>query len=391
MESKKLLVTLAVSAVLFSGCGLKSRETIIKVNDTQIQRAQFDKMFNAQAKNTMLGQMGIKIDKKKNGFMYYLIQDRVVNELIVKALLEQEAEKRGIKVTEEDINGQIESLMAQVGGKNELAKILKQHDISQADFKNDVAQEIKMKRLAKDVGGVSVSDSEVKKYYDQNPDKFHYPDKVRASHILIEANPEAIREQLLNDIRYKNLDNKALQAKVDEVMKEREAKANEILAQVKATPDDFAKIAKENSQDKTTAINGGDLGFFAAKEMVPEFSKAAFALKPNTMTDKLVKTQYGYHIIKATDRMAASTQPFEKVKVNLKVYLENQKQVEVLDKLTESLKKQAKIEYVNDEFDPTNIQKRVEAEVDAAPKKIEEMEKKAAESKAKEEAKANKK
>ena len=109
----------------------------------------------------------------------------------------------------------------------------------------------------------------------------------------------------------------------------------------------IAKIAKENSEDTATAVKGGDLGFFAEKEMVPEFSKAAFSMKPNSISEKPVKSQYGYHIIMVTDRAAASQDPFEKVKENIKGYLANQKQIEMIDQLTESLKKNAKIEYVN--------------------------------------------
>ena len=125
----------------------------------------------------------------------------------------------------------------------------------------------------------------------------------------------------------------------------------------------FAKLAKENSEDTASAEKGGDLGFFAAKEMVPEFSKAAFSMKPNSVSDKLVKTQFGYHIIMVTDRAAAGQDSFEKVKNNIKGYLENQKQVEMLDNLTESLKKNAKIEYVNPEYDPKAVQKGVQEQI----------------------------
>ncbi len=83
-------------------------------------------------------------------------------------------------------------------------------------------------------------------------------------------------------------------------------------------------------------------------------------MKPNTISDKPVKTQYGYHIIMVTDRSAAGVTPFEKAKENIKGYLENQKQIEAIDKLTESLKKNATIEFVNPEYDPKNVQKEVQ-------------------------------
>ena len=123
-------------------------------------------------------------------------------------------------------------------------------------------------------------------------------------------------------------------------------------------------MAKENSDDTASAVKGGDLGFFTAKEMVPEFSKAAFAMKPNTVSDKPVQTQFGYHIIMVTDRAAAGQTPYEKVKNDIKGYLENQKQIEMIDNLTESLKKNAKIEYVNQEFDPSYVKKEVKKTID---------------------------
>mgnify|MGYP001154938846 CR=1 FL=1 len=85
MRGKKLLATLAVSAVLFAGCGLKSQEAIIKVNDKKITQAQFDKMFDKQSGGGMLAAMGIDVKKDKNSFIYLLIKERVINELIVKA------------------------------------------------------------------------------------------------------------------------------------------------------------------------------------------------------------------------------------------------------------------------------------------------------------------
>ena len=94
--------------------------------------------------------------------------------------------------------------------------------------------------------------------------------------------------------------------------------------------------------------------------MVPEFSKAAFAMKPNTVSENLVQSPYGYHIIKVTDRMEAGTTPYVKVKDEIKFYLETQKQIEVLKKLTEGLMKNAKVEYLNDKYDPKKAPIKVE-------------------------------
>ena len=363
MRGKKLLTTLAVSALLFAGCGLKSGEAIIKVNDQNITQGQFDAEFDKQAGNGIAKALGIDVKDDKNSFLYMLIKDRVVNELIVKALLNQEMQKRGIEVTNKDVDDAIKEIIDKVGSKEQLDALLKQNGISNSQFKKDLKEEVKMKKLAKELGSSNVSDAEAKKFYNDNISKFKHPDKVRASHILISVNPQEIEEVVKSDPNNKNIDETAVKAKVAAEVQAKEAKANQILAEAKKNPTQFAKLAKENSEDTATANKGGDLGFFAAKEMVPEFSKAAFSMKPNTISDKPVKTQFGYHIIMVTDRSAAGQDPFEKVKPSIKAYLENQKQIELIDKLTESLKKSAKIEYINTSYDPANIQKGVQESI----------------------------
>lgn len=363
MRGKKLLTTLAVSAVLFAGCGLKSGEAIIKVNNQNITQGQFDAEFDKQAGNGIAKALGIDVKDDKNSFLYMLIKDRVVNELIVKALLNQEMQKRGIEVTNKDVDDAVKEIIDKVGSKEQLDALLKQNGISNSQFKKDLKEEVKMKKLAKELGSSSVSDAEAKKFYNDNISKFKHPDKVRASHILIAVNPQEIEEVVKSDPNNKNIDETAVKAKVAAEVQAKEAKANQILAEAKKNPTQFAKLAKENSEDTATANKGGDLGFFAAKEMVPEFSKAAFSMKPNTISDKPVKTQFGYHIIMVTDRSAAGQDPFEKVKPSIKAYLENQKQIELIDKLTESLKKSAKIEYINTSYDPANIQKGVQESI----------------------------
>lgn len=363
MRGKKLLTTLAVSAVLFAGCGLKSGEAIIKVNNQNITQGQFDAEFDKQAGNGIAKALGIDVKDDKNSFLYMLIKDRVVNELIVKALLNQEMQKRGIEVTNKDVDDAVKEIIDKVGSKEQLDALLKQNGISNSQFKKDLKEEVKMKKLAKELGSSNVSDAEAKKFYNDNISKFKHPDKVRASHILISVNPQEIEEVVKSDPNNKNIDETAVKAKVAAEVQAKEAKANQILSEAKKNPTQFAKLAKENSEDTATANKGGDLGFFAAKEMVPEFSKAAFLMKPNTISDKPVKTQFGYHIIMVTDRSAAGQDPFEKVKPSIKAYLENQKQIELIDKLTESLKKSAKIEYINTSYDPTNIQKGVQESI----------------------------
>ena len=318
---KKLLATLAISAVLFAGCGLKSGEAIIKVNNNTITQGQFDQEFDKQAGSGIAKALGIDIKDDRNSFLYLLIKERVINELIVKTLLDEEIAKRGITVSNKDVDDAIKEIIEKVGSKEQLNLLLKQNGLSNSQFKKDLKEEIKMKKLAEELGSSKVSDAEAKKFYNDNIKRFKHPDRVRAAHILISANPQEIEEVIKSDAKNKNLTETEIKAKVQEEINAREAKANQLLAEAKKDLTQFAKLAKENSEDTTTAVKGGDLGFFAEKEMVPEFSKAAFSMKPNTISDKPVKTQYGYHIIMVTDRAAAGLDPYEKVANSIKGYL----------------------------------------------------------------------
>ena len=386
MKGKKLLATIALSAILFTGCGIKSAQTIIKVNNGKITQGQFDEKFDQASQGGMFAQLGINVKDGKNNFLFYLIKDKVVNELIVKELLDQEMAKRGIKVSGADVDNAVKEIVDKVGSKEQLDQILKQNGVSAAQFKKDLTEEVKLKRLAQTLGVPAITDADTKKYYNDNIAKFKYPDKVRASHILIAVNPAEIEEVIKADKANKDLTEEQIKAKVNDEIAAKEAKAKEVLAKVQKDPANFAQIAKENSEDTTTAVKGGELGFFAAQEMVPEFSKAAFAMKPNTVSG-LVKTQFGYHIIKVTDRMAAGQEPYEKVKNDIKAYLQNQRELQAIDNLVESLKKSANIEYVNPEYDPKEIQKAVQTEIKNAPQTEARLKKEAEERKAKEQKK----
>lgn len=373
MKGKKLLATVALSAILFTGCGIKSAQTIIKVNGQSITQGQFDESFDKSAQGGMMSQLGINVKDGKNNFLYYLIKDKVVNELIVRELLNQEVEKRGIKVTNDDVDNAIKEIVDKIGSKEQLNQLLKQNGISSAQFKKDLKEEVKMKKLAKELVNVNISDADAKKYYNDNIQQFKYPDKVKASHILIAVNPQEIEEIITSDVENAGASKEEIKKKVDAEIASKKAKAEKLLAEAKKNPAQFDKLAKENSDDTTTAVKGGDLGFFAAQEMVPEFSQAAFSMKPNTISN-LVKTQFGYHIIKVTDRMEAGQQPFEKVKNDIKGFLENQKQLEAIDNLVESLKKNATIEYVNKEFDPQVIKESLQTEMKQGSEKAKEIE-----------------
>ena len=157
-----------------------------------------------------------------------------------------------------------------------------------------------------------------------------------------------------------------LKTKVQDEMNAKKEKAQKLQAQLKNLPKNFAKLAKENSEDIVSATRGGDLGFFAKEEMVPTFANVAFSIAPNTISD-VVKTDFGYHIIMVTDRNEAGTLTFEQSKKDIINYLEGRDKVEILKSKIESLKNEAKIEYLDSSFNPEEIQKKIKAEAEKSP------------------------
>lgn len=367
---KKLLTCLALSAVLFSGCTLmKKSEGIIKVNDTVITQNEFDDAFDKSVDKSMFKAFGgsknfVKSDENP---MYNIFKDKIVHELIIKSLLDEEIAKRGITATEEDIQNELKSIIDKVGSKEELNRLLKQREVSNAQFTEDLKTQIKIKKLVNSIEKINISDSDVEKYYNSHKNEFVHGEQVRASHILISANTiEIIQEIKAKD---KDINPTDLNKKVEEKIASQKAKAEAILAEVKKNPENFATIAQKKSEDKASAERGGELGFFPKEAMVPEFSNAAFSMKPNTISETLVQSPYGYHIIKVTDRMEAGSTPYAKVKDEIKFYLETQKQVETLKNLTQGLMKNAKIEYLDESFDPKRVVKEVTPKPEAKENK----------------------
>ena len=152
----------------------------------------------------------------------------------------------------------------------------------------------------------AVTDADVRKAYDDQASKVKGPERIRARHILVATEDEAkaVIERLKNG-------------------------------------ENFADVAKQVSLDGSKDY-GGDLGYFTAAEMVPAFSKAAFALQPGEISEP-VETKYGWHVIKVEDRKAGGPQPFDKVENAIRLVL-LRKQVQ--DKL-EELRKTAKIEVLD--------------------------------------------
>lgn len=149
--------------------------------------------------------------------------------------------------------------------------------------------------------GAKVGDEEIKAWYQANQSRLKAPEQRRASHILIQAAKNAPAAELAAA----------------------KAKAEQILAQLKANPADFAKLAKQHSQDPGSADKGGDLGFFGRGMMVKPFEDAVFALKEDQMSE-LVQSDFGFHLIRLTGIRAESARPLEEMRGEIAAELKRQ-------------------------------------------------------------------
>jgi peptidyl-prolyl cis-trans isomerase C len=286
-------------------------EVVVRVNGTIITRMELERAVNVMlARNQVKPPLPPEIMKQA--------EEKALEDLTRAELLYQEASKLEIK----DLDKQVADVIAQnkvkLGTQAEFDKALKGVDMTLKDLVEFTRKDLVLNNFIEKRFTVppAEADAEARKFYDENLDRyFKKPETLRASHILIGTD-----EKLSPEDR-----------------KKAKEKAEAILKRVKAG-EDFAAIAKSDSSCPSSA-EGGDLGYFARGQMVPPFEKAAFALQPGQISD-VVETQFGYHVIKVTEKQDAKTEPFENVKVKI---VEALKQKRVLDYI-EGLKKTAKIE-----------------------------------------------
>ncbi len=290
-------------------------DILAKVNGTPITRGEVDRALKVLlAQNP--SRQPLTAEQTKQA------QEAVLNQLITAELLYQAGAKKEIK----DLDKQVETKITQGKSKfpstAEFEKALSANGMTEKDLADITRKDIVITTLVETqiVAKISVPEAEIKKFYDENKDKYFKQEAgVRASHILISVDPKAKPEE-----------KKAAKEKAEAIRKR-------ILA-----GEDFATLAKSES-GCPSGKQGGDLGFFSHGQMVDSFEKAAFALKPGELSD-VVETQFGYHIIKVTDKKDAGTVPFDEVKDKIQNYLKNQKTQKALADYTEELKKTATIE-----------------------------------------------
>ncbi len=262
-------------------------------------------------------QMGGKIDEAQ----LKTVKAEVLDNLINRELLNQESKKEKIAITDQQINDKLASIKQRFKGEDEFKKMLDQIKMTEPQIKTQLKEDLAIQELINKqvVDKVNISDKDAQAYYDAHQDAFKHPAQMKASHILVKVDPKADAAQKA-----------AAHKKIEEIQQKLKKGG------------DFATLAKEYS-DCPSKAKGGDLGYFSKGQMVKPFEDAAMALKPGE-TSGIVETQFGYHIIKLTDKKPEGIMPLADVKDQVKQFLKREQIQKDLKAYLAGLEKNAKVE-----------------------------------------------
>lgn len=286
-------------------------DVLARVNGEDVTRSEFEQLIK-----NMESSQGRQVPAERRDEIYR----GVLDQLVTYALLSQEIKTRQIAVPDTEIETFVQGVRQRFPNEEEFKKALSSRGLTEQKLREDARMNMGIDKLMEaEVAMVKPStEADARDFYQKNPKDFEQPEAVRASHILIPADQNNDAEK-----------------------KKARAQAEAVLEKAKSGGD-FAALAKQHSSDGS-AQQGGDLNFFPRGQMVPPFEQAAFALQTGQISG-IVETQFGFHIIKVTDRRAASVTPFEQVDQQIREFLTEKNKKAHADSFIDGLKKKARIE-----------------------------------------------
>ena len=226
--------------------------------------------------------------------------------------LEQEYRRKNDKVKVAFVSFPVDKFRAQVSVPD--TEVASHFEAHQNDFKIPEKRKVRYLLIDGDAlkSKIVIAQADIERAYNESIEQYTTPEQVRASHILIKTEGK---------------DEAAIKPKAEEILKQAKSGA------------DFAELARKHSEDDASAKNGGDLDYFGRGRMVPEFDTAAFAMEPGQISD-LVKTQYGFHIIKLVEKKAGTSRSLADVTKQITEQLSLERAQSQAADLGQSLEKQ---------------------------------------------------
>ncbi len=312
------VLAIIVVSFLFVGCS----KTVASVNGVKIKQSEVNTYIE------FLKNQNPDPDLSEDSDEFKSAETIIINSLIDKKLLGEYAKENNIEVDASEVDGQFEAIVSSYPTQSDFEKDLKEKNISTKFLKEELGAQILVGKIFEKITeNIFVSPGQAKEYYDENKEVlFKVPEKVKISHILAmvssnEGEDEKGMEEALEKIKY-------VETKLDEGKK-------------------FEDLAEKYSDDTTSSINGGDLGYISRGQLVEEIDEAAFLMDVGEVSE-IIETFYGFHIIKITDKQEEYTEDFEEVEDTIINYLINVLKKEKWESLADSLRKSADIKYYVD-------------------------------------------
>jgi foldase protein PrsA len=310
MKSTRNLLVAALCGALLIGAlsvsGCSNKNVVAKVNGETITTQALDQQLEQLKKQYPNMFTGADGEGRLLDF-----KQRLLDNIINQKLVEQAAKDKGIKVSDADVQKQIDQLKAGFKDQAQFDEALKSAGMTVDGLKTQIRNQLVTQKLIESLASnTKVSEADIQAYYDKNKEQFFQKAAKKASHILFKPEDKATAEK--------------------------------VLAEVKAGGD-FAALAKKYSVDTATQSKGGDLGW-PTTAYVPEFQAALDKLKKGQTTTALVQTPFGWHIIRVTDERAGVQQPLAEVKTQIEQIIVQQRKGDAYQSFLDDLRKNAKIE-----------------------------------------------
>lgn len=335
---RKLIATVAILTIAVSAMGCKMIEktpeaiqktVLATVGNEKITKGDFDKQVSAQLKQQFGEDYASNAQLKEQVAQ---AKKQGLDSLVTQNILLQKATELNLKPSDDELNktveDQISQYKTQFPEEGQFESVLEQNGLTEDELKDLIKDQTIMDAVKQDIiKDIAVADEDVQTYYDENKEtQYSVGAGATVSHILIAE--------------------KASDGSVD--FDASLTKANDLKAKLDAGAD-FATLAKENSVDPGSKDQGGNLGFqtYNSTQLVPEFVEGYKNLKENEVSAP-VKSQYGYHIIKATGLKEAQVTPLDQVKDQIKSTLLQQKQSEAFNSKIEEWKTDLKVKTYED-------------------------------------------
>lgn len=294
-------------------------DVVAKVDDIEITGADLAKLIDPMLKRYAASGAG---DPRALAEATKHLRQEALDHLVLQRLLQREAAAKGVAVTDADLDAFFKDKLPP---NVTLEQVAEQQGTTVADIREQVSVGLTIEKFLETVVAdlPTTTDDEAKAEYDkiaaENPNAFKKPETVQASHILVKVEKgaddatKAAARQKIDELRQKIVDGA-----------------------------DFAEVAKENS-DCPSGRRGGDLGSFGRGQMVKPFEEAAFT-QPIGELGPVVETDFGFHIIKVTDRSEAGERTFDEMKDQIKEHLNSQRKDKAVSEHIESVRTGAKVE-----------------------------------------------